>query len=75
MKIGVNALGTIYQRAGGRIYYKNIIQNLARIDNENTYIIFLSSPRGDIFEVEQKNFVKVICSKFADRNDLSQTPK
>jgi glycosyltransferase involved in cell wall biosynthesis len=67
MRIGINALGQISERAGGRVYYFNIVKNLAQLDKKNIYIIFLSSKREDIFEINQKNFIKVFCCPFAQK--------
>ena len=67
MRIGINALGRISERAGGRVYYFNIVRNLAQLDKKNTYIIFLSSKKEDIFKINQKNFIKVFCCPFAQK--------
>ena len=67
MRIGINALGRISERAGGRVYYFNIVRNLARLDKKNIYFIFLSSKNEDIFKINQKNFIKVFCCSFAQK--------
>lgn len=70
MNIGVNLLGGLRYRWGGRVYAQNILKALARIDRHNQYFLFLSSPQDDVFDIRQDNFQIIVCCRLAERGDL-----
>ena len=45
MKIGIDISQIVYQGTGVASYTKNLVENLLKIDKENTYILFGSSLR------------------------------
>ena len=54
MKIGINLLSIV--TGGAEIYVVNLIKNLAMIDKENQYEIFISKGKREQFDVDQHNF-------------------
>lgn len=54
MRIGINLLSI--STGGAEIYVINLIKNLALIDKENQYEVFISKKKRGQFEVEQHNF-------------------
>ncbi len=48
MKIGIDISQTAYENTGVANYVRNLVENLAKIDKENEYILFFSSLRKDI---------------------------
>lgn len=69
MNIGVNLIGTIRYRWGGRVYAQNVLKALAEIDRDNQYFLFLSSPENDVFDIKQNNFQRVYCCHLAEKGD------
>lgn len=61
MKIAVNLLPFRQQLAGAGRYARNIVANLAQIDRENHYYLFVTGEGAYHFEVEKDNFTRVIC--------------
>lgn len=57
--IGINCLGRISLDTGGRTYLVNEIRNLAKIDAQNTYYLFISAKKEDIFGILPPNFHKI----------------
>lgn len=70
MNIGVNLIGTIRYRWGGRVYAQNVLKALAEIDKQNQYFLFLSSPKNDFFDIRQENFHRVYCCYSAEKSTL-----
>jgi len=56
MKIIINALGPSKIKAGIGNYITNLISELSRIDQKNSYIIFASSENKAFYETENKHF-------------------
>ncbi|OGL44070.1 MAG: hypothetical protein A2W05_03345 [Candidatus Schekmanbacteria bacterium RBG_16_38_10] len=54
MRIGINLLSI--STGGAEIYVVNLIKNLALIDKENRYEVFISKEKRGQFDVEQHNF-------------------
>ena len=54
MRIGINLLSI--STGGAEIYVVNLIKNLALIDKENQYEVFISKEKRGQFEVDQHNF-------------------
>src|SRR3989337_4575700 len=54
MRIGINLLSI--STGGAEIYVVNLIKNLAMIDKENRYEVFISKEKRGQFEVDQHNF-------------------
>ncbi len=54
MRIGINLLSI--STGGAEIYVVNLIKNLALIDKENRYEVFISKEKRGQFEVDQHNF-------------------
>ncbi len=57
--VGINCLGRISLDTGGRTYLVNEIKNLARIDAQNKYYLFISAKKEDIFGILPPNFHKI----------------
>lgn len=72
MNIGVNLIGGLRYRWGGRVYAQNILEALAKIDRKNRYFLFLSSPQDDIFNIKQDNFQRIVCCRLAEKGDLTK---
>lgn len=47
---------------GTEIYLRNLLINLAKIDNENEYILFTNKENHGTFGIEQDNFSEVLCN-------------
>lgn len=60
MKIGINTLALLDSKAGAERYAENIIKNIAKIDRENEYFLYLTGINSSIYGVEQENFKKII---------------
>ncbi|MBU0650711.1 glycosyltransferase, partial [bacterium] len=56
MKIAINTLPLLKNKAGAEQYTLNIIKQLAKIDKENIYLIFVTGVNKDIYRVNQENF-------------------
>ena len=54
MKIGINLLSIV--TGGAEIYVIKLIENLAMIDKENQYEVFISQEKRGQFDVDQHNF-------------------
>mgnify|MGYP001566607264 FL=1 len=54
MRIGINLLSI--STGGAEIYVVNLIKNLALIDKDNRYEVFVSKEKRGQFEVDQHNF-------------------
>ena len=63
MRIGLNALAAVPTTSGGAArYLRNLVENLARIDKSNEYVLFVAPCNKDLFRVKQANFEQVVCS-------------
>jgi len=61
MRVGIDTLSVIPGRvAGGTTYLVNLIQQLAEIDDNNQYVLFLSPANTDVFKTNKPNFERVI---------------
>lgn len=60
MRIGINTLALLNTTAGAERYAQNIINNLARIDKDNQYYLFLSKMNHQIYQIKQDNFKNII---------------
>jgi glycosyltransferase involved in cell wall biosynthesis len=67
MVIGINALGKISERGGGRVYYKNAVENMIRHGGNHRFVIFMSSEKEDIFQITSKNVTKIYCCRIAQK--------
>ena len=56
MKIAINTLPLLRNKAGAEQYTFNIINELAKIDKKNQYYIIVSSLNKDIYKINQDNF-------------------
>ncbi len=72
MNIGVNLIGGIRYRWGGRVYTQTILRALAKMDHHNRYFLFLSSSQDDIFDIKQENFQRVYCCAWAEKGDFAK---
>jgi len=63
LRIGINTLVAVPGGIGGtQTYLQKLIENLAKIDKENEYFLFVTPWNKELFRVEQKNFREVVCS-------------
>ena len=63
MRIGINTLVAIPSEIGGTLtYVRKLIENLARIDEENEYFLFVAPWNQELFQVKKKNFRQIICN-------------
>lgn len=62
MRIGIN---TLFENprtgTGGLVYISNLVHSLAEIDDQNEYILFVSSTNRRSFDVGKANFYLVKC--------------
>ena len=62
MRIGINTLVAAPGVIGGtQTYLQKLIENLAKIDKENEYFLFVAPWNEDLFGIKQENFRKLIC--------------
>lgn len=63
MKIAINLLGQTYNKAGTGWYVNSVLQELAKIDSVNQYILYMPKGYEDSFVVNAENFnvVSVDC--------------
>lgn len=62
MKIGLNLLFMIPGQVGGtEVFVRNIVETLSKIDNKNTYVLYLNQENSNYFGKLPKNFIKVVC--------------
>ena len=61
MKIGVNLLPFRRRLAGVGRYAKNVIENLAEIDGQNLYYLFVTEESRRHFQIQRENFRQVLC--------------
>lgn len=62
MRIGINTLVAVPGGIGGtQTYLQKLIENLAKIDKENQYFLFVAPWNEDLFRIKQENFRKLIC--------------
>ncbi len=52
MKIGIDISQTAYEKTGTAVFLKNLVENLLKIDKKNEYVLFFSSLRGKMPEIE-----------------------
>ena len=63
MRIGINTLVAIPSEIGGvQTYLQKLIENLAQIDEENEYFLFVARWNQELFQVKKKNFRQIICN-------------
>lgn len=63
MRIGINILVAIPSEIGGALtYVRKLIENLARIDKENEYFLFVAPWNQELFQVKKRNFRQIICN-------------
>lgn len=70
MRVGINALGAITQDTGGRTYLYYFIKTLASMRRADTFVLFVSSEREDLWGNLPSNFVRVIIPFTALRSSL-----
>lgn len=63
MKIGIDISQLAFGNTGVANYLKNLVENLLEVDTKNQYILFFSSLRGTMPELNIKN-ENVIIKKF-----------
>lgn len=61
MRIGVNLLPFRQQLAGAGRFTKNILENLAQLDQRNQYFLFTTEPGKANFQSEAENFTQITC--------------
>ena len=61
MRIAVNLLPFRRHLAGAGRYAKNIVANLAEIDGDNRYYLFVTGEGSPHFQVDKSNYVQVVC--------------
>jgi len=61
MRIGVNLLPFRQQLAGAGRFTKNILENLARLDQRNKYFLFVTEPSKANFQLGVDNFTQINC--------------
>ena len=62
MRIGLNLLYLIPAHVGGtQTYAESLIEALAKLDKENTYIVFLNQQAADLPLPHAANFERVVC--------------
>lgn len=62
MRIGINTLAINRQDFGGaERYLYFLLCNMAKIDQENEYFVFVSPQNQDRFTINQKNFKTIVC--------------
>ena len=63
LRIGINTLAVVPSEIGGALtYVQKLIENLARIDRENEYFLFLAPWNQKLFKVKKRNFRQIICN-------------
>ncbi len=55
MKIGIDISQLAYEKTGVANYLKNLLENLLEVDTKNQYVLFFSSLRGVMPELNIKN--------------------
>ncbi|MEC4686365.1 MAG: glycosyltransferase family 1 protein [Nitrospirota bacterium] len=70
MNIAINTLSITPQRGGGKTYLTNIIKNLAEIDKDNVYYLFVSYDNESLFNIKEKNFKKIRFPLYSDNKIL-----
>lgn len=60
MKIGIDARMYGKEQTGIGLYIKNLIENIAKIDAKNQYVLFLRKEHFDSVDIPAKNFKKVL---------------
>jgi glycosyltransferase involved in cell wall biosynthesis len=70
MKIAINTLSITPLRAGAKTYITNLIKNIAEIDNTNTYFLILSKMNQHLFQINRKNFNKIVLPLATDNKLL-----
>jgi glycosyltransferase involved in cell wall biosynthesis len=62
MRIGIDALSALPARNDGVVtYLRNLLKGIARLDEKNEYILFVSKENKGIFMPQGGNFKEVIC--------------
>lgn len=61
MRIAVNLLPFRQQLVGAGRYAKNIVANLAEIDTDDQYYLFVTRESSPHFQVAKRNFTQVVC--------------
>jgi glycosyltransferase involved in cell wall biosynthesis len=73
MRIGIDTLSIVPgEVAGGTTYLTNLIQHLAEIDDDNRYVLFLSSTNAAVFETDKLTFERVVL-RINTKNRLLRT--
>jgi glycosyltransferase involved in cell wall biosynthesis len=63
MRIGINALYWLPGKVGGtETYLRNLLENLARIDKKNSYILFINPSAAGLLDYAGADFREVICN-------------
>jgi glycosyltransferase involved in cell wall biosynthesis len=63
LRIGINTLAVIPSEIGGtQTYLRKLIENLARIDEESEYFLFVTPWNQKLFQVKKRNFRQIICN-------------
>ncbi len=63
MRIGINTLAVVPSEIGGALtYVRKLVENLARIDEESEYFLFVASWNQELFQVKKRNFRQIICN-------------
>lgn len=56
MNIGIDIIGNLNEDTGGKNYLVNLLKNLQKIDNTNSYFLFINKLDEDLFQIHNKNF-------------------
>jgi len=63
LRIGINTLVVVSSEIGGALtYVRKLVENLARIDKENEYFLFVAPWNHELFQVRKGNFRQVVCN-------------
>ena len=63
MRIGINTLVAVPSEMGGALtYVQKLVENLARIDEENEYFLFVAPWNRELFQVKKRNFRQIMCN-------------
>lgn len=60
MKIGIDARMYGKEQTGIGLYIKNLIENIAKIDAKNQYVLFLRKEHFNSVDIPAKNFKKIL---------------
>ncbi|HOE64158.1 MAG TPA: glycosyltransferase family 1 protein [Candidatus Sumerlaeota bacterium] len=72
MRIGVNTFQLHQKITGAGRFSKNMLQELARLDNDNEYVIFLRKDNAGYYSIKKENFTNVVVTQVSNRIKLKR---